>query len=63
MVPIDSQVLAHEPAVRLVAFAGVLALMATWEALSPRRSRTLSRRRRWPANLGIVALYFNFIFI
>jgi len=56
MGPIDSQVLAHEPAVRLVAFAGVLAVMAAWEALSPRRSRTFSRRGRWPANLGIVAL-------
>jgi sterol desaturase/sphingolipid hydroxylase (fatty acid hydroxylase superfamily) len=34
----------------------VLALMALWEVLAPRRSRTLSRRRRWPANLGIVVL-------
>jgi sterol desaturase/sphingolipid hydroxylase (fatty acid hydroxylase superfamily) len=55
-VPIESQVLAHEPALRLVAFGGVLAAMAAWEALAPRRARTLSRRRRWPANLGIVAL-------
>jgi sterol desaturase/sphingolipid hydroxylase (fatty acid hydroxylase superfamily) len=55
-VPIESQVLAHEPAVRLAAFAAVLAVMAAWELLWPRRSRTLSRRGRWPANLGIVAL-------
>ena len=49
-------VLAHEPALRLAAFAAVLAAMALWEVLAPRRSRTLSRRRRWPANLGIVVL-------
>jgi sterol desaturase/sphingolipid hydroxylase (fatty acid hydroxylase superfamily) len=55
-VSIDSQVLAHEPALRLAAFALVLAAMAAWEALAPRRARTLTRRRRWPGNLGIVAL-------
>ena len=49
-------VLAHEPALRLATFAAVLAAMALWEVLAPRRSRTLSRRRRWPANLGIVVL-------
>ena len=53
---IESQVLAHEPAIRLVAFAAVLAGMAAWEVLAPRRARTLSRRKRWPANLGVVAL-------
>jgi sterol desaturase/sphingolipid hydroxylase (fatty acid hydroxylase superfamily) len=49
-------VLSHEPALRLAAFAAVLAVIAFWEVLAPRRSRTLSRRRRWPANLGIVLL-------
>jgi len=48
--------LAHEPALRLAAFAAVLAAMAVWEVLAPRRSRTLPRGRRWPANLGIVVL-------
>ena len=48
--------LAHEPEVRLGFFAGVLAAVALWEALKPRRSRTHSRWRRWPSNLGIVAL-------
>jgi sterol desaturase/sphingolipid hydroxylase (fatty acid hydroxylase superfamily) len=52
----ESPVLAYEPALRLAAFAAVLAAMAIWEALAPRRSRTLSRWRRWPANLGIVVL-------
>jgi sterol desaturase/sphingolipid hydroxylase (fatty acid hydroxylase superfamily) len=47
---------AHEPALRLFAFVAVLAVMASWEILAPRRSRSLSRRQRWPANLGIVAL-------
>jgi sterol desaturase/sphingolipid hydroxylase (fatty acid hydroxylase superfamily) len=30
--------------------------MVIWEFLAPRRSRTLPRRRRWPANLSIVVL-------
>jgi sterol desaturase/sphingolipid hydroxylase (fatty acid hydroxylase superfamily) len=49
-------VLAHEPAVRLAAFAGVFAGMALWEVLAPRRRPALGRGRRWPANLGIAAL-------
>jgi sterol desaturase/sphingolipid hydroxylase (fatty acid hydroxylase superfamily) len=49
-------ILAHEPALRLAAFAALLAAMALWEILAPRRARTLPRRRRWPANLGIVVL-------
>lgn len=52
----EALVLAHEPAVRLTAFAAVLAVMAIWEVLAPRRSRPLARRRRWPANLGLVVL-------
>jgi sterol desaturase/sphingolipid hydroxylase (fatty acid hydroxylase superfamily) len=55
-VSIESQLLAHEPALRLGAFAAVLAVMAIWEVLAPRRLRPLSRRWRWPANLGVVAL-------
>jgi sterol desaturase/sphingolipid hydroxylase (fatty acid hydroxylase superfamily) len=52
----EAFILAHEPALRLAAFAAVLAAMALWEILAPRRARTLPRRRRWPANLGIVLL-------
>jgi sterol desaturase/sphingolipid hydroxylase (fatty acid hydroxylase superfamily) len=48
--------LAHEPAVRVAAFLAIFALMAIWEALAPRRARTLGRLQRWPANLGIVML-------
>jgi len=46
--------LPHEPAIRLGCFLAVLLLMALWEWRRPRRSSTLSRLRRWPANLGIV---------
>jgi len=49
-------VLAHEPAMRLIAFLGVLIVMAVWEAAAPRRLRAISRWVRWPSNLGLVAL-------
>ncbi|OGA55478.1 MAG: hypothetical protein A3G81_33175 [Betaproteobacteria bacterium RIFCSPLOWO2_12_FULL_65_14] len=53
---LEALLLGNEAAVRLSAFAGVLAAMAAWELLAPRRPQTLPRRRRWPANLGIVVL-------
>lgn len=49
-------VLAHEPTIRLSFFGGMLAAMAAWEALAPRRRRAVARWMRWPSNLGIVAL-------
>jgi sterol desaturase/sphingolipid hydroxylase (fatty acid hydroxylase superfamily) len=52
----SSFILAHEPTIRLTFFAGMLAAMAVWEALAPRRRRLVSRWARWPSNLGIVAL-------
>jgi sterol desaturase/sphingolipid hydroxylase (fatty acid hydroxylase superfamily) len=48
--------LGQEPALRLAAFAVVLALLAAWEFAAPRRARSMPRRQRWPANLAIVAL-------
>ncbi len=48
--------LAHESAIRLGAFAGILALMAIWEVLAPRRPQTIGRLLRWPSNLGIVII-------
>src|SRR5215218_1051893 len=48
--------LAHEPLIRLAAFAGVLALMAGLEAVLPRRRRSFRRLRRWPSNLGVVVV-------
>jgi sterol desaturase/sphingolipid hydroxylase (fatty acid hydroxylase superfamily) len=46
----------HEPIIRLACFAGVLLLMALWEALAPRRRLTVRRPLRWASNLGLVAL-------
>jgi sterol desaturase/sphingolipid hydroxylase (fatty acid hydroxylase superfamily) len=46
----------HEPLVRGGAFVVVLAVMATWEVLAPRRALALPRVRRWASNLGLVFL-------
>lgn len=48
--------LIHEPAVRLLAFAGIFAAMALLELLAPRRQQAVTRTQRWPSNLGIVVL-------
>ena len=48
--------LSFEPAIRLAAFASVFSAMAIWEVLAPRRPQAIGRLRRWPSNLGIVAL-------
>jgi sterol desaturase/sphingolipid hydroxylase (fatty acid hydroxylase superfamily)/rhodanese-related sulfurtransferase len=47
---------AYEPYIRLGAFAGVLSLMGLWELFRPRRSQSIGRDRRWPGNLGVVAI-------
>ena len=46
----------HEAALRLGFFFGMLALMALWEVLAPRRALTTSKTVRWASNLGIVVL-------
>jgi sterol desaturase/sphingolipid hydroxylase (fatty acid hydroxylase superfamily) len=48
--------LAHEPFVRLAAFAGVFIAMAVWEFIGPRRKQAVGRGRRWPNNLGVVVV-------
>lgn len=48
--------IAAEPIIRLTCFAGVFLLMALWEFLTPRRPQTITRRLRWPNNLGLVVL-------
>jgi sterol desaturase/sphingolipid hydroxylase (fatty acid hydroxylase superfamily) len=48
-------ILAHEAALRLGAFAGVLAALLLLEALLPRRGGDRLRALRWPANLPMVA--------
>ncbi len=49
-------ILGNEPLIRLGFFFGILALIAGWEAVAPRRVRSFSRWVRWPSNLGVVAL-------
>ena len=49
-------ILRNEPAIRFGIFLGVFGLMAAWEALGPRRSRSIGRMRRWPGNVGVVLL-------
>jgi sterol desaturase/sphingolipid hydroxylase (fatty acid hydroxylase superfamily) len=49
-------ILSHEPITRLVSFLAVFALMALWEVVAQRRQAVVSRRVRWPRNLGILAL-------
>ena len=48
--------LTNEPLIRLAAFAGIFAAMATWEILAPRRDQKLGRGTRWPGNIGMVVL-------
>lgn len=45
-----------EPWIRLGTFTAVLLLLALLEVLMPRRRLSMGRLRRWPGNLGIVAL-------
>lgn len=49
-------VVAYELPIRLGAFGGVFALMAIWELLRPRRKQAIPRARRWPGNIGVVAI-------
>jgi len=46
----------HEAFIRLSFFLGILALMALWEFLAPRRILTTSKATRWMSNLGIAFL-------
>jgi sterol desaturase/sphingolipid hydroxylase (fatty acid hydroxylase superfamily) len=52
----EAVLLQHEPWVRMASFAAVLAAMALWEVLAPRRILAHPRVLRWPANLGIALL-------
>ena len=45
-----------EPVLRGLGFIGAFVVMGLWEFLAPRRAQGLSRRIRWPANLGIALL-------
>ncbi len=48
--------LGHEPAIRFVFSVAIFALVASGEALFPRRVQQIGRLVRWPSNLGLVAL-------
>ena len=50
----SSIVIAHEPWLRLGAFAAVFAVMALWEVLAPRRVPVFGRQARWPHNVGLL---------
>jgi sterol desaturase/sphingolipid hydroxylase (fatty acid hydroxylase superfamily) len=52
----SESLLQQEGAVRLIAFFGTLLAMVLWEVVAPRRRLSQPRGRRWPSNLGIVAL-------
>ena len=52
----NEAILDSQPAVRLSCFLGVFALVAVFEAMAPRRPRKLSRKARWPHNIGVVAV-------
>jgi len=60
-VAVPEALLAHEPVIRLGAFVGVLAVMACWEVLAPRRRLAVGRGTRWTGNLGIVVLDALFV--
>lgn len=45
--------------IRLGASLGIFCIMICWEALSPRRAQQLSRKQRWPVNLGLAV--FNML--
>lgn len=51
----------NEAPIRLGFFLGMFVLMALWELASPRRALSLTRARRWTANLGIVV--FNTVLL
>ncbi len=45
-----------EMAARFGVFVAVFALLALWEILAPRRDLQAGRLRRWPNNLGVLAV-------
>jgi sterol desaturase/sphingolipid hydroxylase (fatty acid hydroxylase superfamily) len=51
-----TELLRHESIIRLGWFFTVLLAMMLWEWRRPRRTLSLPRTRRWPANLGIIVV-------
>ncbi|MDO9424027.1 MAG: sterol desaturase family protein [Methylobacter sp.] len=44
-----------ETIIRLSAALGIFCIMIGWEYLNPRRIQHISRKQRWPVNLGLAA--------
>ena len=42
-----------ETIIRLTASLGIFFIMISWEYFSPRRTQHISRKQRWPVNLGL----------
>jgi len=42
-----------ETIIRLTASLGIFFIMICWEYFSPRRTQHISRKQRWPVNLGL----------
>ncbi|MGZ8225748.1 MAG: sterol desaturase family protein [Methylococcaceae bacterium] len=45
-----------ETVIRLSAALSILFIMIAWEYFRPRRAQRISRKQRWPVNLGLAAL-------
>jgi len=54
---IDQYVMTYEKEIRMGFFFGMLAIIAIWEILAPKRALTVSKTIRWVNNLGLV--FFN----
>ena len=54
---LEEFILTNEKPIRMGFFFGVLAVMAIWEIVAPRRRLTVSKTVRWVNNLGLV--FFN----
>lgn len=50
-----------ETIIRLTAATGIFFIMIGWEYVNPRRLLHISRRKRWPINIGLAT--FNMIFM
>ncbi len=48
--------MAEADIIRLAFFAGILAVVAVWERIAPRRSLTDSKGRRWVTNLSLAGI-------
>ena len=47
-----------ETEIRLLASFGVFLVMISWEYFLPRRALSLSRKQRWPVNIGLAVLNY-----